>query len=59
MYIMSVERHQKYNKKRRNKTVSFFIESEADLLSFADSIDFSNWVKRKIKQEIKKELEDE
>lgn len=56
---MSVERHRKYNQKRKNKTVSFLIEGEADLLNFADSIDFSDWVKCKIRQEIKKELENE
>lgn len=42
----------KYDKtKRQVKKVSFNIETEKDLLEFANSVDFSNWVKQKIKEE--------
>lgn len=43
----------KYESTRRTKRVSFNIEKEAELLEFANSVDFSNWVKEKIKLEIK------
>ena len=49
----NLRRHAKYNKKRRNKSVSFLIDEELELLEFADSIDFSAWVKQKIAEEIK------
>lgn len=49
----NLRRHAKYNKKRRNKSVSFLVDEESDLLEFADSVDFSVWVKRKIAEEIK------
>ena len=41
-----------YEKKRDTKRVSFNIDKEAKLLEFANSVDFSNWVKNKIKEEI-------
>lgn len=41
-----------YEKKRDTKRVSFNKEKEAELLKFANSVDFSNWVKNKIKEEI-------
>lgn len=41
-----------YEKKRDTKRVSFNKEKEAELLEFANSVDFSNWVKNKIKEEI-------
>lgn len=42
-----------YEQKRETKRVSFNIEKEAELLEFANSVYFSNWVKEKIKLEIK------
>ena len=42
-----------YEQKRETKRVSFNIEKEAKLLEFANSVDFSNWVKEKIKLEVK------
>ncbi|MDM1019721.1 hypothetical protein QSV37_05260 [Acinetobacter sp. VNK23] len=42
----------KYEKKRQAKRVSFNPETEKELLDFADSVDFSNWVKQKIKDEL-------
>lgn len=44
-----------YEQKRDTKRVSFNIEKESELLEFANSVDFSNWVKDKIKLEIKKD----
>ena len=41
-----------YEQKRDTKRVSFNIEKEAELLEFANSVDFSNWVKDKIKAEL-------
>ena len=42
-----------YEQKRDTKRVSFNKEKEAALLEFANSVDFINWVKEKIKLEIK------
>lgn len=45
----------KYEAKRKNKSVPFLIEKEADLLAFADNVDdFANWVKNKIREELSK-----
>lgn len=41
-----------YEKKRDTKRVSFNLEKDHKLLEFANSVDFSNWVKEKIKQEL-------
>lgn len=49
--------HERYNSKRRNKTVSFRTDSpiESELLKFADTLDnFGEWVKTKIREEIRK-----
>lgn len=43
-----------YEQKRETKRVSFNKEKEAELLEFANSIDFSNWVKQQIILEIGK-----
>lgn len=40
----------KYETKRQIKKVSFNAETEKELLEFANSVDFSNWVKQKIKE---------
>ena len=34
------------------KPISFNTETEKELLEFANSVDFSNWVKQKIKDEV-------
>lgn len=43
---------QKYSLKRVNKSVSFNMETEKELIEFAEQVEFSNWVKAKIKGEI-------
>ena len=42
----------RYEKKRQVKRVSFNIETEKELLEFANSMDFSSWVKQKISEAI-------
>ena len=44
--------HKSYEKKRIMKPISFNTETEKELLEFANSVDFSNWVKQKIKDEV-------
>lgn len=44
----------KYETKRQVKKVSFNSETEKDLLEFATSVNFSEWVKQKIKKELSK-----
>lgn len=39
---------QKYESNRQIKRVSFNIETEKELLDFANSVDFSKWVKQQI-----------
>jgi len=43
--------NRKYENSRQTKRVSFNIKTEKDLLEFANSVDFSVWVKQKIKEE--------
>ena len=43
-----------YEQKRDTKRVPFNKEKEAELLEFANSVDFSNWVKQQIILEIGK-----
>lgn len=43
---------ERYENKRQVKRVSFNIETEKELLEFANSVDFSNWVKQKINEAI-------
>ncbi|CAM9396137.1 hypothetical protein [Acinetobacter bereziniae] len=45
---MSDDRKKKYEDKRVIKRVSFNTTTESHLLEFADSIDFSTWVKQQI-----------
>jgi len=47
---MQNDRKKDYEKKRDAKRVSFNVEKEKELLEFANSVDFSNWVKQKIKE---------
>ncbi len=44
--------HKNYEKKRIMKPISFNTETEKELLEFANSVDFSNWVKQKIRDEL-------
>ena len=43
---------ERYENKRPVKRVSFNIETEKELLEFANSVDFSGWVKQKINEVI-------
>lgn len=45
----------KYENKRILKHVSFNTEKETDLLKFANNLDFSKWVKEKLKHELELE----
>ncbi len=44
-----------YESKRVLKHVSFNTEKEADLLEVANKLDFSKWVKEKLKHELELE----
>lgn len=48
------DRHEKYENKRKIKPVSFNLETEKALFDYAQSLDFSNWVKEKLKEQITK-----
>lgn len=39
--------------KRTTKKVSFNLETEKDILDLANQLDFSQWVKQKLRQELK------
>ena len=43
---------QKYSLKRVNKSVSFNMETEKELIEFAELVDFYNWLKANINGEI-------
>lgn len=45
-----VEARIRYEKKRVQKHVSFNRETESELLAFANSVDFSGWVKSIIRE---------
>lgn len=46
---------QKYETKRFVKRVSFNLENERDILEFSKKLDFSNWVKKKLRHEMELE----
>ena len=46
------EAKRKYENNRQTKRVSFNTETEKELLEFANSVDFSKWVKSKIEKEV-------
>lgn len=48
------EYQRKYEEKRVFKKVSFNVEKEADLLELSKSMDFSQWVKEKLREELVK-----
>lgn len=43
--------------KRTTKKVSFNLETEKDILDVANNLDFSQWVKEKLREKLKKELD--
>lgn len=43
--------------KRTTKKVSFNLETEKDILEIANNLDFSQWVKEKLREKLKKELD--
>lgn len=49
---MSEDRQEKYENKRKIKRASFNLETEKELFDYANSIDFSNWVKEKLREEM-------
>lgn len=49
-----IEYRKRAEAKRTIKKVSFNNETEKDLLSMANNIDFSQWVKEKMRDELKK-----
>lgn len=44
----------KYEGKRILRNVSFNVETDQELINFVNNVDFSNWVKSKILEELKK-----
>ncbi|MBF0803360.1 MULTISPECIES: hypothetical protein [unclassified Neisseria] len=48
-----VEYRKRAAAKRTIKNVSFNKETEKDLLEYANKIDFSQWVKEKLREELK------
>lgn len=48
------EYRKKYEDKRVIKKVSFNTETEKQLLDFAENVDFSQWVKEQIKNNLEK-----
>lgn len=46
------EKRQEYESRRITKKVSFNLQTESDLISFSERVDFSKWVKEKIKHEL-------
>lgn len=51
----TAESKKRYEKeKRAMRSVSFNRETERDLLDFVDKINFSQWVKDKIREAVKK-----
>ena len=52
-----IEWQKKYEKeKRAMRSVSFNKTTEQDLLEFVDKVNFSQWVKEKIREALKKKL---
>ncbi|WP_095501883.1 MULTISPECIES: hypothetical protein [Neisseria] len=43
--------------KRTTKKVSFNLETEKDILDVANNIDFSQWVKEKLREKLEKQLD--
>lgn len=55
MATIKPEKRQEYESRRITKKVSFNIQSESDLIQFSERVDFSKWVKEKIRHEIELE----
>lgn len=50
-----IEKRKRYEQKRVQKHVSFNSETEKELLDFANSRDFSQWVKSIIREKLNKQ----
>ena len=51
------ENRKRYEAKRVIKKASFNSETEKEMLEFANSVDFSQWVKDQIRKEFKNQLD--
>lgn len=49
------EKQKEYESRRITKKVSFNLNKEYDLIRFCENVDFSKWVKEKIRHEIELE----
>lgn len=47
-----IEYRKRAESKRTTKKVSFNLETEKEMLEFANNVDFSKWVKEKIHEEL-------
>lgn len=52
-----VEYRKRAEAKRTTKKVSFNLESEKDILELANNLDFSQWVKERLREKLTKELD--
>ena len=55
MSIIKPEKRKEYESRRITKKVSFNLKTEIDLINFSEQVDFSKWVKEKIRHEIEVE----
>lgn len=55
MVSIKPEKRQEYESRRITKKVSFNIQTENELIQFSERVDFSKWVKEKIRHEIELE----
>ncbi|ULJ67483.1 hypothetical protein [Wielerella bovis] len=55
MTTVKPEKRQEYESRRITKKVSFNIQTENELIQFSERVDFSKWVKEKIRHEIELE----
>ncbi|EFH23709.1 hypothetical protein NEIPOLOT_00453 [Neisseria polysaccharea ATCC 43768] len=52
-----VEYRKRAEAKRTTKKVSFNLETEKDILEIANNLDFSQWVKEKLRERLKNQLD--
>ncbi|SSY81060.1 hypothetical protein [Alysiella crassa] len=55
MTTIKPEKRQEYESRRMTKKVSFNIQTEFELIQFTERVDFSKWVKEKIRHELELE----
>ena len=55
MVSIKPEKRQEYESRRTTKKVSFNIQTEKELIQVSERVDFSKWVKEKIRHEIELE----